>query len=60
MNESGMKCPQCGQLESQVLESRHHLNHIRRRRVCRVCEHRYTTHERVVLEPIKQRRKKCK
>ncbi|MCS7092576.1 MAG: transcriptional regulator NrdR [Patescibacteria group bacterium] len=44
-----MKCPYCGFLDSQVLESRVDNEHesIRRRRKCLKCKKRFTTYERV-------------
>ena len=44
-----MKCPFCGHLESQVLESRDSegKEEIRRRRECLKCGKRFTTHEKV-------------
>lgn len=44
-----MKCPQCQNTDSKVVESRDVANgeSIRRRRECLRCSHRYTTYERV-------------
>ncbi len=44
-----MKCPFCGHLETQVVETRmsEDGDSIRRRRQCGACEKRYTTYERV-------------
>lgn len=44
-----MKCPYCGSLETQVLESRisEDGNSFRRRRECQKCQKRFTTYERV-------------
>lgn len=44
-----MKCPQCQQSESKVIESRDVAGgeSIRRRRECLHCQHRYTTYERL-------------
>jgi transcriptional repressor NrdR len=44
-----MKCPFCGSLETQVLESRNvdEGEQIRRRRKCSECEKRFTTYEKV-------------
>lgn len=44
-----MKCPFCGSLESQVLESRavEDGSGIRRRRECESCKKRFTTYERI-------------
>ena len=44
-----MKCPFCGHLETQVVETRmsEDGDSIRRRRQCGACEKRYTTYERI-------------
>lgn len=44
-----MKCPFCGHLETQVLESRiaDDGSSFRRRRECEKCQKRFTTYERV-------------
>lgn len=43
-----MKCPFCGHLESQVVETRvsEEADFVRRRRQCGGCEKRFTTYER--------------
>ena len=43
-----MKCPFCGNLETQVVETRvgEDAEFIRRRRQCGACEKRFTTYER--------------
>ena len=43
-----MKCPFCGNLETQVIETRisEDADFIRRRRQCGACEKRFTTYER--------------
>ncbi len=43
-----MKCPFCGNLETQVVETRisEEADFIRRRRQCGACEKRFTTYER--------------
>ncbi|MDB5886954.1 MAG: ATP-cone domain protein [Polaromonas sp.] len=43
-----MKCPFCGHLETQVVETRisEDADFIRRRRQCASCEKRFTTYER--------------
>ena len=43
-----MKCPFCGHLETQVVETRvsEDASFIRRRRQCGACEKRFTTYER--------------
>jgi len=44
-----MRCPQCGELESAVVDSRIAEDHasVRRRRECVKCSFRFTTYERV-------------
>jgi len=42
-----VKCPQCGRLESRVVDSRSIDEGVRRRRECLACDARFTTHERV-------------
>lgn len=44
-----MKCPYCGEKESEVVETRdsEDLSTIRRRRECLKCKKRFTTYERV-------------
>ncbi|MBI1919073.1 transcriptional repressor NrdR [Candidatus Microgenomates bacterium] len=44
-----MKCPYCGSVETEVVETRdsEDLETIRRRRACIKCEKRFTTYERV-------------
>ena len=44
-----MRCPQCGELESAVIDSRIAEDHasVRRRRECMKCDFRFTTYERV-------------
>lgn len=48
-----MKCPLCGK-DSQVVESRpsEDGSTIRRRRMCKVCGHRFTTYERLEDRPL--------
>ena len=43
-----MKCPFCGHLETQVVETRvsEEADFIRRRRQCGACDKRFTTYER--------------
>lgn len=47
-----MRCPNCGCLESRVVDSRQNVesNNIRRRRECMACQKRFTTFE--VLEAV--------
>ena len=49
-----MRCPFCGQLDTQVKDSRPTEDHaaIRRRRVCPECGSRWTTFERVQLREL--------
>lgn len=44
-----MKCIQCGQADTKVIESRDAAEGeaIRRRRACPACKHRFTTYERI-------------
>jgi transcriptional repressor NrdR len=44
-----MKCPYCGSIESEVVETRaaEDVDTIRRRRECLKCEKRFTTYERI-------------
>ncbi|AGF47150.1 transcriptional repressor NrdR [Candidatus Kinetoplastibacterium desouzaii TCC079E] len=46
-----MKCPFCGQFETQVIDSRvsDDKDSIRRRRRCLLCDKRFTTYEKVEL-----------
>jgi transposase-like protein len=45
MAECKMKCPKCGMYLLYIIDSRPTNGHIRRRRVCLECEHRFTTYE---------------
>lgn len=49
-----MKCPQCGQPNSRVIDSRpsDEGTTLRRRRSCDTCGYRFTTHERVQQSPL--------
>jgi len=49
-----MKCPQCGQPNSRVIDSRpsDEGTSLRRRRSCDSCGYRFTTHERVQQTPL--------
>ncbi len=49
-----MKCPECGYLDSKVLDSRpsEEGNTIRRRRECDKCHYRFTTYEKIEEYPI--------
>lgn len=46
-----MKCPNCGNMENKVIDSRMNRegNLIRRRRECLQCNERFTTYERIEL-----------
>jgi transcriptional repressor NrdR len=41
-----MRCPECQQPDSRVVDSRTAGDHVRRRRECQACAHRFTTYER--------------
>ena len=49
-----MRCPNCGNLEDKVLESRTMINgeSIRRRRECLACGYRFTSYERIDEKPF--------
>ena len=49
-----MKCPFCGNENTRVIDSRpaEENNSIRRRRVCNICEKRFTTYEKVETIPL--------
>lgn len=49
-----MLCPYCNNCDSRVLESRtnHDKSSIRRRRECECCKKRFTTYEKIELQPI--------
>ena len=42
-----MRCPNCGNMDSKVTDSRVVENGIRRRRECQQCQSRFTTYERI-------------
>ncbi len=42
-----MHCPQCGNSNLRVIDSRDNATGVRRRRHCLNCEHRFTTYERL-------------
>lgn len=42
-----MKCPSCQNTKTGVVDSRYTNTSTRRRRICRVCDHRFTTHEEI-------------
>lgn len=43
-----MKCPYCGSMESMVRRTEKYDEHIRRERVCRICNQLYVTAESCV------------
>jgi transcriptional repressor NrdR len=49
-----MKCPDCGNFEDKVIETREskERNYIRRRRECLNCEKRFTTYEKIEDIPL--------
>ena len=49
-----MKCPYCSSENTRVIDSRpaEENNSIRRRRVCDICEKRFTTYEKVETIPL--------
>ncbi|MBN1645705.1 transcriptional repressor NrdR [Candidatus Woesearchaeota archaeon] len=47
-----MKCPFCNHPETRVLESRDSAEALRRRRECQKCQKRFTTYERVEVQPL--------
>ena len=49
-----MKCPFCGKLNTRVVDSRPGKAEfdVRRRRECRKCSKRFTTHERFIQVPV--------
>ncbi|HIJ18390.1 TPA: transcriptional regulator NrdR, partial [Candidatus Woesearchaeota archaeon] len=49
-----MKCPYCGNPDTQVMETREteNLDATRRRRECIKCERRFTTYEKADLDEI--------
>jgi transcriptional repressor NrdR len=44
-----MKCPYCGDMHTRVIDTTRGEQSIRRRRVCQVCERRFSTVERAIL-----------
>jgi len=49
-----MKCPFCGYYDTGVIESRHIENElvVKRRRICKKCNQRFTTYERIDSIPL--------
>lgn len=52
-----MDCPYCGSA-SRVIDSRPIPDGVRRRRVCKVCTKRFTTHERLAPAQLKVRKRR--
>ena len=48
-----MHCPECGHLDTRVVDSRVSNDSVRRRRECLHCEGRFTTYERVYNSRLK-------
>jgi transcriptional repressor NrdR len=48
----GMHCPFCGTSDTSVVDSRFTGEAVRRRRLCRTCERRFTTYERHDQGPL--------
>ena len=44
-----MRCPYCGSARTRVIDTTRNARGVRRRRVCRVCEERFSTRERAIL-----------
>jgi transcriptional repressor NrdR len=44
-----MKCPYCGNARTRVIDTTRNARGIRRRRVCKACEKRFSTVERAIL-----------
>ena len=47
-----MRCPECGDEESKVIDSRPTENKVRRRRECIRCGYRFTTYEIIEENPL--------
>ena len=49
-----MRCPQCGEMDSRVIDSRSadEGRSVRRRRECPACDRRFTTYERLDTAPL--------
>lgn len=53
-----MRCPQCNQEDTRVIETlRPPSGGVRRRRECKNCNHRFVTYEEVVLTTPKVRKR---
>jgi transcriptional repressor NrdR len=44
-----MKCPYCGNTRTRVIDTTRSARGVRRRRVCKACEQRFSTMERAIL-----------
>lgn len=44
-----MKCPYCGNARTRVIDTTRNARGVRRRRVCKACEQRFSTVERAIL-----------
>jgi len=44
-----MECPYCGSTNTRVIDTSHTSRGVRRRRVCKACERRFSTLERAIL-----------
>ena len=44
-----MNCPYCGSARTRVIDTTRNARGVRRRRVCRACEERFSTVERAIL-----------
>jgi len=51
--EQIMKCIQCDNQDTRVIETRQAGEELRRRRECSGCGHRFTTYERVEMPPLR-------
>lgn len=51
-----MDCPKCGYHNTLVIDSRNieYYQTVRRRRECQKCGYRFTTHERILNDEIKE------
>ena len=50
-----MRCARCNSGVSDVVDSRHVAESIRRRRQCKRCRYRYTTYETLREQPVAMR-----
>lgn len=49
-----MHCPKCGARRARVLESRFRTEAVYRRRECYKCSHRFSTHEMVCDDQLRE------